>query len=84
MLRVTKLADYGIVMLTHIANDSGVTHNAKDIAREVRLPLPVASKILKMLARDGVLVSQRGTKGGYSLARSPGAITIAPLRARSR
>jgi FeS assembly SUF system regulator len=79
MLRVTKLADYGIVMLTHIANHSGVTHNAKDIAREVRLPLPVASKILKMLARDGVLISQRGTKGGYSLARPSAAITIAEI-----
>jgi FeS assembly SUF system regulator len=79
MLRVTKLADYGIVMLTHIANHSGVTHNARDIASEVRLPLPVVSKVLKMLAREGVLVSQRGTKGGYSLARRPEEITVAQI-----
>src|SRR5574340_866886 len=79
MLRVTKLADYGIVMLTHIANHSGVTHNARDISQEVRLPLPVASKVLKMLARQGILASQRGTKGGYGLARRPQEITVAQI-----
>jgi FeS assembly SUF system regulator len=79
MLRVTKLADYGIVMLTHIATHSGVTHNARDISKEVRLPLPVASKVLKMLVREGVLVSQRGTKGGYGLARPPREITVAQI-----
>lgn len=79
MLRVTKLADYGIVMLTHIANHAGVTHNARDISKEVRLPLPVASKVLKMLARQGLLASQRGTKGGYGLARPPQDITVAEI-----
>ena len=46
MLRVTKLADYGIVILTHLAGHSAATYNARDIANEVRLPLPVVSKIL--------------------------------------
>lgn len=79
MLRVTKLADYGIVMLTHIVNHGGVTHAARDISKEVRLPLPVASKVLKMMAREGLLVSQRGTKGGYGLARPPQDITVAQI-----
>ncbi len=79
MLRVTKLADYGIVMLTYVASHSGATHNARDIAREVRLPLPVVSKVLKQLVREGLLVSHRGIKGGYSLARDPGDITVAQI-----
>ena len=79
MLRVTKLADYGIVMLTYFASHSGSTHNARDIAGVVRLPLPVVSKILKALARDGLLTSQRGTKGGYGLSRRPEEITIADI-----
>jgi FeS assembly SUF system regulator len=79
MLRVTKLADYGIVMLTHVAGRGGVTHNARDIAREVRLPLPMVSKILKQLVRGGLLISQRGTKGGYGLARDPEQITVAQI-----
>jgi len=79
MLRVTKLADYGIVMLTHVASRGGATHNARDIASEVRLPLPVVSKVLKQLVREGLLVSQRGTKGGYGLARGPEQITVAQI-----
>ena len=80
MLRVTKLADYGIVLLSHIAcNHGSETNNARDLAGEVRLPLPVVSKILKQLAREGLLASHRGTKGGYSLARSPQAITVAEI-----
>ncbi len=79
MLRVTKLADYGIVMLTHFANHPESTCNARDIARVVRLPLPVASKVLKLLSKAGLLTSQRGTKGGYTLARGPEEITIAAI-----
>ncbi len=79
MLRVTKLADYGIVILTYFAARTQTTHNARDIAGVVRLPLPVVSKILKALARDGLLVSHRGTKGGYGLARKPEEITVADI-----
>ncbi len=79
MLRVTKLADYGIVMMTYFATHSGETHNARDIANFVRLPLPVVSKILKLLSREGLLISHRGIKGGYGLAGQPKDITIASI-----
>lgn len=79
MLRVTKLADYGIVILTHLASQGGTTSNARDVAREVRLPLPVVSKILKLLARNGLLESRRGIKGGFGLARKPDGITVAQI-----
>jgi FeS assembly SUF system regulator len=79
MLRVTKLADYGIVMLTRFAAQPDAVLNARDVAREVKLPLPVVSKVLKLLARDGMLISQRGMKGGYGLARKPEEITIASI-----
>ncbi len=79
MLRVTKLADYGIVILTYFATNLGATYNARDVAGVVRLPLPVVSKVLKLLARHGVLASQRGIKGGYGLAKSPSVITVAEI-----
>ena len=79
MLRVTKLAGYGIVMLTYFAGRGGVTHNARDIAREVHLPLPVVSKVLKQLTREGLLVSHRGIRGGYGLARRAQEITVADI-----
>ncbi len=79
MLRVTKLADYGIVMLTYFASRGAVTHNARDIAREVRLPLPVVSKVLKQLTREGLLLSHRGIRGGYGLARHAHEISVADI-----
>lgn len=79
MLRVTKLADYGIVMLTFFATHPETTYTARDIASSVQLPIPVVSKVLKLLSRSGLLISQRGTKGGYGLAHPPEKITVAAI-----
>ena len=68
MLRITKITDYGIVLMAQMASEPQTTmHNARDLAAATRLPLPIVSKILKTLARGGLLTSQRGTKGGYTL-----------------
>ena len=80
MIRLTKLTDYGFVMLTIFAKGEGATvHNAPEIAAEANVPLPTASKILKMLARDGLLIAHRGVKGGYRLSRPPQEITVADV-----
>jgi FeS assembly SUF system regulator len=80
VIRLTKQTDYGIVLLTNIAKDPGRTmHNARDLSADAGIPLPMTSKILKTLAREGLLVSHRGVKGGYSLARPPEAITVAEM-----
>ena len=79
MLRVTKLADYGIVMLTYLAANRENTYTARDMAKIVQLPFPVVSKVLKLLGKSGLLASQRGTKGGYGLARDPQEITVAAV-----
>lgn len=77
MIRMTRLTDYGIVLLTWMAREEdGGVHNARDLSREVRLPLPTVNKILKTLTRQGLLESHRGVKGGYSLARSPRSISV--------
>jgi len=80
MIRITKLTDYGIVLLSHIARDAQMqVHNVRDLAAESHLPLPTVSKILKTLARQGLLVSHRGVKGGYHLARRPEEISVAEI-----
>jgi FeS assembly SUF system regulator len=80
MIRLTKLTDYGFVMLTLFARGQGRSvHNAPEIAAEANVPLPTASKILKMLARDGLLIAHRGVKGGYQLARLPQEITVSDV-----
>jgi len=80
MLRMTRLTDYGIVLLTHFARDpQRPTRNAPELAAAAHLPQPTVSKILKILAREGLLVPHRGAKGGFSLARSPENITVADV-----
>jgi FeS assembly SUF system regulator len=79
MIRITKQTDYGIVLLTHLATHHEGQYNAPDLASETRLPAPTVSKILKLLAKEGILVSHRGVKGGYSLARAPREISMAQI-----
>jgi len=80
LIRMTRLTDYGIVLLTYFARDPQFTlHNARDVAASARLPLPTVNKILKALTKKGLLVSHRGVKGGYSLARRPEDISMADI-----
>ena len=77
MIRLSRITDYGIVLMAHLAAcPQGAPHNARELAAETRLPLPVVSKVLKALARAGLLVSQRGAKGGYALSRAADGITV--------
>jgi FeS assembly SUF system regulator len=80
MVRITKLSDYAIVLLTRFAGDGGRTvHAARDLARETHIPFPTVGKVLKTLAHADLLRSHRGVRGGYSLARDPGEITVAQV-----
>ena len=80
MHRISRLTDYGIVLLAHLAGErGGTTHNARELAQRSNLPLPAVSKILKTLTHEGLLVSHRGAKGGYGLARDASEISVAEI-----
>ena len=80
MFRLSKITDYGIVLLTQLASrDDQTPHNARELAEEVDLPLPVVSKILKSLARRDLLRSHRGAKGGYCLSRPATQISVTDM-----
>jgi FeS assembly SUF system regulator len=78
MIRMSKLADYGLVLMTQFLRDSEGEENmsARQLAVETQLPLPMVSKVLKALTREGLLVSHRGVGGGYTLSRRPEKISI--------
>lgn len=79
MIRITRLADYGIVLMTAFAAEPERLCAAPELAAGARLPLPMVSKVLKRLAREGLLHSQRGVHGGYALARDPREISVAEI-----
>ncbi len=80
MIRMSKQTDYGILLLTEFAADpAGLTLSARELSERAALPLPMVSKILKVLTRGGLLLSHRGAHGGYRLARRPNLITVADV-----
>ncbi|MGH8801684.1 MAG: SUF system Fe-S cluster assembly regulator [Casimicrobiaceae bacterium] len=79
MLRVSRMADYGTVVMTAIAREPGRVHSATEIAESTGVSAPTVSKILKILARNGMLASTRGIKGGYHLACASSQISVARI-----
>jgi Rrf2 family protein len=77
MLRFTKRADYGLMAIHYIAVHDGFgSVSAKRIAEEFSIPPEIMAKILQRLAKQGLIVSQNGPKGGYGLSRRPAEITV--------
>ena len=79
MLRISKLTDYAIIMLGHMAKDPGATYAAIDLAADAGIAGPTASKVLKALTRARIVRSTRGSRGGYQLAGLPDDTTIASI-----
>ena len=79
MVRLSKLTDYAIVLLSSFCREGEPVRAARDLAHTTRLPLPTVSKILKSLSRAGFVESLRGAHGGYRLARRPDQITVAEV-----
>lgn len=80
MLRITKQTDYAILLLLRLVQlGPEALLSARDGARWSGLSFPMVSKILKSLAREGILRSQRGVGGGYGLARDHAAISVADV-----
>lgn len=87
MFRLSKITDYGILLLAHMASrnaaasdsETGDLATARELAEQVDLPLPIVSKILKSLAREGMIESHRGAKGGYRLRAEADRITVAEM-----
>lgn len=80
MIRLGKLTDYGLLLMCQMARAPfGNWHTARELASECRLPLPTVSKLLRILLQSGLLMSHRGIKGGYVLAREPELIPITEI-----
>ena len=76
MLKLTKKADYGLMAMKHLAEHCHpAACSAKDVADAYGIPPEALAKILQRLVKAGLLHSQQGTNGGYTLARDPATIS---------
>jgi FeS assembly SUF system regulator len=79
MLKLSKLADYATVLMTLVAREPDRLHSGLELAERSGLPVPTVAKLLKTLARGGLLASLRGAHGGYRLARAAERISVADI-----
>lgn len=79
MIKISKMADYGVLTMSHMARQPHALYTAGQLAETTDLNLPTVTKVLKALSRSGVLVSSRGVGGGYALARAATCITLADI-----
>ncbi len=85
MIRISKKADYALLLLTHLArrdqreDESSIPTSAQELANAIPLGKATIANLLKVLARHGILESLRGVHGGYRVARPPAEITLAQI-----
>jgi FeS assembly SUF system regulator len=79
MIILSKLADYGVIVASHLAMEPERRLNAAAVAAETQLPQATVAKLLKALARAGVATAARGAAGGYRLARPAAEISVAEI-----
>jgi FeS assembly SUF system regulator len=77
MLRVGRLADYGVLILHHLGRVRPARLSMETIAQLTGVPLPTVRKVMRFLAEAGLVISKRGPNGGYQIARAPAAISLA-------
>jgi Rrf2 family protein len=80
MLRLSKKADYALMAMKHLAqNSSASSTSAREIAEQYDIPIELMAKVLQRLVRIGLLASTQGTRGGYTLGRAPSTISVADV-----
>lgn len=79
MLRIGKMTDYALLIMTYMAKEADTHLSAAFLAESLHLTTPTVSKILKILSDAGWVGSVRGAEGGYFLAHKPEAITVADI-----
>lgn len=75
-MRISKLSDYAVVILTEMGRSGGMQMSSAAVAERVRIPEPTVAKIMKILTSEKILISVRGVRGGYSLARPIDSISV--------
>ncbi len=79
MFRISRLTDYGTLILVFLASQESRLCSASEVATGTHVAQPTVQKLLKLLAKTGFVDSVRGSDGGYRLSCDPGSITAAQI-----
>lgn len=79
MIKLSKLTDYAVIILAEMAGSGTPLQTASGLSEKTGLPEPTVAKVLKLLAKGGLIASMRGVNGGYKLTSAPSAVTMASV-----
>ncbi len=79
MLRLSKMTDYGVLLMSELAKSDGKVQRAPDLAEATLIPQPTVRKVMTTLIQDELVESVRGINGGYKLMRAAEDINIREL-----
>ena len=79
MIKISKLTDYAILVLYEMAKKPEGRMSASYLAKETGVPDPTVAKLLKIMAREGLIKSVRGVNGGYVLEKTPESIAVTDI-----
>lgn len=73
---ISRTAEYALRAMTYLAADPENARTVREIAAVTKVPEGYLSKVMQGLNRAGLVRSQRGLHGGFTLARDPREVTI--------
>jgi Rrf2 family transcriptional regulator, nitric oxide-sensitive transcriptional repressor len=80
MLSLTKKTDYALIALGYLAEqEPGVIVSAREIAERFGMPAALVMNIMKTLHHGKLILSTRGTKGGYRLTADLSKLSVHDL-----
>lgn len=79
MIRLSRLTDYAVSLLTQMVKEGKSVASASGLAEKTGFSPPTVSKVLKQLAKAGIIGAQRGALGGYALTRAAAEISVAAI-----
>ena len=71
---ITKECDYAVRILRVLSHKS--VASAAEISEEEHIPIQFAYKICRKLSKTGIIISHRGTDGGYELKRDTNELSL--------
>lgn len=80
MLKLSKKTEYALMSARYMAlNDHGKYVTAREIANNYNLSFELVAKVLQIMAKNNLIKSYQGVKGGYTLNKSSEKISLAEI-----
>lgn len=73
---ISQTAEYALRAIVYLADQSETPHTTSQIAEVTQVPAGYLSKVMQSMSRAGLVHSQRGLNGGFTLAHKPEELTV--------